>query len=341
MIYKTWRGQRFKVLLERIIEQDYVKILGWRHLLDGEPDFCADLAGEEMELNAAKSRCGKPVYHLMVAWSPKDEVSSDQMLQVAGQLVDQLDLWGHQSVVVQHTNTDNSHIHIVVNRVHPYHGIFDVEARETRTVWRGGKDGAIIQSELRDIEQEYGWIENPGRLALREGQAIPEERSFSREKHDEQKAAGVEAAPISSGGGRLLFARNMVGAGSRCEKPVDHLMVAWSPKDEVAADQMRDVGERLLDRVGLSRKQAIAVQHADADRTHIHIVVDHVHPYHGGLDSTKREFSPEWEPVGDPGWENFWSIRLALRDMKWEYGWRDVPDRLVMREGRWDFRKDV
>lgn len=330
MIYKTWRGKRFKVLLKRIIEQDYVKILGCRHLLDGEPDFCADLAGEEMELNATKSRCGKPVYHLIVAWSPKDEVSSDQMLQVAGQLVDQLGLWEHQSVVVQHTNTNNPHIHIVVNRVHPYHGIFDVETRETRPVWREWGDHEI-ETELGCIEQEFGWIENPGLLALREEQEIPPGSSFSRKKYDEREA----------GGGRLLFARNMVGARCRCEKPVDHLMVAWSPKDKVSSDQMQEVGERLLDRVGLSRKQAIAVQHADTDRTHIHIVVDHVHPYHGGLDSTKREFRPEWEPVGDPGWENFWSIRLALRDMKWEYGWRDVPDRLVMREGRWDFRKDV
>ena len=155
-----------------------------------------------MDACAGVSRCKKPVYHLMVAWSPKDKVSPDQMKDVGERLLDRLGLSEHQAVAVQHRDTEHPHIHIIINRVHPYHGKMNSKGKPIQ-VWDKYMSWETIESALRDMEQEYGWIENPGRLALREGQVIPEERSFSRKKHDEQKAAGMKAEPrLSKRGGR-------------------------------------------------------------------------------------------------------------------------------------------
>ena len=199
MIGKTGRAKRFRGRLKYVLGKEgavdlFARNMGGEQGVEGFTDW--------MEACAAESQCKKPVYTLILSWSPEDDVTADQMRDVGVRVLKKLGLEEHQAVAVQHTDEEHPHLHIIVNRVHPHHGELDSNGNPIR-VWKGWKDHQMIESELRDIEQEYGWIEVPGRRSLREGQAIPEGRSFSRKKHDEQKAAGMKAEPrLSKRGGR-------------------------------------------------------------------------------------------------------------------------------------------
>lgn len=172
MISKTWRKERFRESLKSILEKEG-RVLFRRNLGSAQT---MDRFALSMCACAGVSRCKKPVYHLMVAWSPKDKVSSDQMEEVGKRLLDCLGLSEHQAVAVQHTDTDHPHIHIIVNRVHPYHGKMNSKGKPIRA-WTGWKDAWTIQSELREMEREYGWVEVPGRLVIRDGRRVFREGS--------------------------------------------------------------------------------------------------------------------------------------------------------------------
>ena len=165
MIGRTIRAKRFRGRLKYVLDKKGAVNLFARNIGSGQT---IDRFTLEMESCAEESRCKEPVYHLILSWSPKDEVTADQMRDVGVRVIRKLGLEEHQAVAVQHTDEEHPHLHIIVNRVHPRHGKMDAKGKPIH-VWLGWKDGERIQSELRDIEQEYGWIEVPGRLALREG----------------------------------------------------------------------------------------------------------------------------------------------------------------------------
>ena len=157
MIGRTWRHERFRKHLKFILGKDVYRLLFACNVGSAKTVERFTLS---MDACAGVSRCKKPVYHLMVAWSPKDKVFPDQMKDVGERLLDRLGLSEHQAVAVQHTDTDHPHLHIIANRVHPHHGEMDAEGKPIQ-VWHGWRDWTIIGSELRNMEREYGWIEVP------------------------------------------------------------------------------------------------------------------------------------------------------------------------------------
>ncbi|MBD5418188.1 MAG: relaxase/mobilization nuclease domain-containing protein, partial [Desulfovibrio sp.] len=76
-----------------------------------------------------------PVAHWMLSWN-EDEIPTEAQVTEAVQMFLQgMGLEGHQTLVAVHTNTQNVHAHILVNRVHPDtlqviqpHKGFDIEA---------------------------------------------------------------------------------------------------------------------------------------------------------------------------------------------------------------------
>lgn len=147
-----------------------------RNLPTSEPELAATF----MRATAVQSdRIEKPVYHVVLSFDPNDGVDRTTMERVADRVLGRLGLAEHQAVIVAHRDRAHSHLHLLVNRVHP----------ETGKAWERWKDQPVIQQVLREEERELGLREVPGRLA-----SLP-----SNEKPGPERASAsgeIEASPF-------------------------------------------------------------------------------------------------------------------------------------------------
>lgn len=112
-------------------------------------------------------------YHLIVSFPPGDEqpVLND-LRDISRRYVDALGFKDHQFFAGAHQDTQNFHIHIAINRVHP----------ETYKIHAPYKDFKALEGMTRAIEKEYGLTVTRG-MSDREGKfnpLSPEARDFER-----------------------------------------------------------------------------------------------------------------------------------------------------------------
>lgn len=58
----------------------------------------------------------------------------------------------------------------------------------------------------------------------------------------------------------------------RCEKPVIHISLNPDPKDSLSDEQLSEIADRYMDRMGWGEQPYIVFKHTDIERQHIHIV---------------------------------------------------------------------
>jgi hypothetical protein len=69
-----------------------------------------------------------------------------------------------------------------------------------------------------------------------------------------------------------------------------HLVISLHPDDRrLARKELQQIVERLVDTLGFSEHQYIAVRHDDTDHEHIHVAINKIHP------ETFRIHSPAWD----------------------------------------------
>ncbi|MGA7954895.1 MAG: relaxase/mobilization nuclease domain-containing protein [Gloeobacterales cyanobacterium] len=92
------------------------------------------------------SRVQKPVYHLAISFRQGEEISNNQMSEMAEQFLKRMgwDLDKTQAVFVRHYDTKHSHIHVIANQV-----MLDGRTVNLQNNWERGK--AIC----RELEAEY------------------------------------------------------------------------------------------------------------------------------------------------------------------------------------------
>jgi hypothetical protein len=79
-----------------------------------------ETATMEMEALAFQNKlCGDPVMHLLLSWRENESPTQDQVKEAVEITLSELDLSECQAVYSLHQNTDNMHMHLCVNRVHP------------------------------------------------------------------------------------------------------------------------------------------------------------------------------------------------------------------------------
>lgn len=64
----------------------------------------------------------KPVYHLSLSWDTRESPSLKEQMDAARSALRALGLHDRQAMIVGHTDTDNPHVHVVVNLVCPVTG---------------------------------------------------------------------------------------------------------------------------------------------------------------------------------------------------------------------------
>ena len=81
-----------------------------------------DLKSQTAEMVALAQEAVKskdPIEHFVISWKSNERPTPEQAREAAAILIKQCGLVGHQYVIALHDDTDNMHLHIAVNRVHP------------------------------------------------------------------------------------------------------------------------------------------------------------------------------------------------------------------------------
>lgn len=81
----------------------------------------SDMAIAEIEATQALNQRAKSdkTYHLIASFPAGEKPSDAQLVQIEQRLCEAIGLGDHQRLSVVHGNTDNLHIHVAINKVHP------------------------------------------------------------------------------------------------------------------------------------------------------------------------------------------------------------------------------
>lgn len=94
-------------------------------------------------------RSKDPINHYVLSWREGEQPTPAQVEQAVDVLLDQMNLQGHQVIYGLHADTDNYHLHVAINRVHP-------DTLKPVEINKGFDIEALHQAVAR-IEQAQGW----------------------------------------------------------------------------------------------------------------------------------------------------------------------------------------
>lgn len=149
---------------------------------------------EIVALAEESTRSENPVDHYMLSWPQGETPSISQVEEAVTIFLDELGLTGHQCIYGLHVDTDNLHIHIAVNRVHP-------ESLKCVEVNSGFQIEAVHRAVAR-IEHAQGWQpeDNARYIAMPNGElarVIPERQKAAKldqQRQDMENRTGEKSA---------------------------------------------------------------------------------------------------------------------------------------------------
>jgi hypothetical protein len=173
-----------------------------------------DHAGEVEEMAALAEtarRSPQPVQHWIISWQQGEQPTAAQADEAVRIFLGELGLGEHQCVYALHRNTDNYHLHLAINRVHP-------ETERVVTV-NGRFDIEVAHRAVARIERAQGWQrEARGRYIALDGGEVrrtrtlePAQRQPTTRGRDFENETGQKSAQrvaIEAGAEAMRRARN-------------------------------------------------------------------------------------------------------------------------------------
>jgi hypothetical protein len=157
----------------------------------GARGFLTDSPGghraEMVALAQDAARSSDPVNHYILSWREGEVPLPEHVEQAVTLFLDELGLADHQVVYGLHSDTDNIHLHIAVNRVHP-------ESLRVVKIHRGFDLEAVHRAVAR-IEHAQGWMpERRARYQVNErGEAVRSPREHAEPRRPAQDKCDREA----------------------------------------------------------------------------------------------------------------------------------------------------
>lgn len=130
---------------------------------------------DEMDSIAAKNnRIKDPVFHLILSWNKEDKPTNEQIFECASKAKKSLGFTDeHQYITAVHDDTDNIHVHIVINKVNSIN--YKGNDREFNKF-----NYYKLDKTMRELEVEYNFKHNNGPYVVVEtdnGKSIVEKRN--------------------------------------------------------------------------------------------------------------------------------------------------------------------
>jgi hypothetical protein len=156
---------------------------------------------EMADLAETGRRSPQPVQHWILSWRQGEHPTTAQAEEAVRMFLGELGLAEHQCIYAVHRNTDNYHLHLAINRVHPetervvtVNGGFDIEVAhraiariEHAQAWQreaGGRYQVLEQGEVRRAERPRPRLPEPSTRA-RDFENRTGEKSAQRSAIDE------------------------------------------------------------------------------------------------------------------------------------------------------------
>jgi hypothetical protein len=156
---------------------------------NGRGFLCDGHKSQQSEMIALASeavRSKNPVAHYLMSWREGEQPSPEQVESAVSIFMDELELKDHQVIYALHKDTDNIHLHLAINRVHP----------ETGKVIKPNKgfDIEAAHKAIARIEHAQGWQrEQNGRYQLLEnGELGREPTDQNQPRQPEQRKRDME-----------------------------------------------------------------------------------------------------------------------------------------------------
>ncbi|WP_051861804.1 TraI/MobA(P) family conjugative relaxase [Ferrovum myxofaciens] len=172
---------------------------------DERAAYADDLA---CEFNYVDSMCrkqtrfnGNPVYHVAINWQEDEHPTPEQAEHASKYIMQALGYADHQAAWAIHRDTDNDHVHLVINRVHP------LALKAISPPFK--KDYVILDRCMRELEIEFGHKRangpyitldtNDGPKIVRMSRAERRERGLLKEDDSPRLTRGAAAAEYRFG----------------------------------------------------------------------------------------------------------------------------------------------
>jgi len=192
------RAQYVKDLTRYMAAPD--KVEGEKLLyLGGRGFFSTEFLTQQMEMMALAHGAVKsdhPVQHWVMSWREGEQPTSEQCEEAVSILLEEMGLAGHQALYALHQNTDNIHLHVAVNRIHPDSG-------KVLKVNRGF-DYEPAHRAIARVEHRQGWQSerNSRYRVLESGEVVKADRS-NQPKEPTRKVRDMEARTGERSGQRI------------------------------------------------------------------------------------------------------------------------------------------
>jgi hypothetical protein len=155
----------------------------------GSKNFISDrLIGQRLEMMALASenpRSKNPINHYILSWREHERPTAAQIDRAVEILLEEMGMQEHQTIYAAHQDTNNIHVHIVINRIHP-------DTIQPIQINRGF-DVEILHRAVTRIEHAQGWqpLEN-AKYQVREDGEIVKREDYERQPQPQQRAADFE-----------------------------------------------------------------------------------------------------------------------------------------------------
>ncbi len=184
---------------------------GSRGFLSGTP---AGHVAEMQELAEVAVRSRDPVNHYVLSWREGEAPTAEQVEEAVDLFLGELGLAGHQAIHGLHADTDNIHLHVMVNRVHP-------ETEKCVEINRGF-DLEAAHRAVALIEAAQGWEPEAKALsrAAEDGDPVRKELAEPRPRQPGQRQRDMEHRTGEKSAERLAIEQAgpvIAGAGSWAE----------------------------------------------------------------------------------------------------------------------------
>jgi hypothetical protein len=155
---------------------------------------------EMIDLAETARRSPQPVQHWIMSWRPGEQPTARHAEEAVGTFLDEMGLGEHQVIYALHRDTDNWHLHLAVNRVHP-------ETEKLVTV-NNGFDHEVAHRAIARIERLQGWEREPhalyelrpdGRLERPRPRGEAERQPSAQARDFEERAGECSAERIAIG----------------------------------------------------------------------------------------------------------------------------------------------
>lgn len=184
--------------LTKEADQETGEVLSRGEVMLSPALLSAETAAAEMKAVAAENpRVKDPVMHVILAWHPDEKPAPEQWQEAVKHAMNNLkdrdgvSMGDHQYMAVAHNDTDNFHVHIMANRVHPE----TYRANSPEWIHK------TLDKTCREIEAGHGWKESPGLYKWDEeqGKAVALTREEREELREEAQKRELERGTAGTG----------------------------------------------------------------------------------------------------------------------------------------------